>query len=176
MYSLFTMLCQFQLYSKVIQLYTHIYICVYTPSFLYSFPLQFITGYWIAFPVLFSRTLVFIHPGCNSLHLLIPDPPSLLPPPSPLADMVAYLFSFFLSIFLGLHPQHMDVPRPGSNQSYCCRPQPQQCRIQVTSLTCTTAHGNTRSLAHWGQGGQGLNLLPHGYQSELFPLSHNGNS
>ena len=37
------------------------------------FPLWFITGYWIEFPVLYSRTSLFIHPICNSLHLLIPN-------------------------------------------------------------------------------------------------------
>ena len=38
-----------------------------------SFPLWFITGFWIRFPALYSRTLLFIHPVYNSLHLLIPD-------------------------------------------------------------------------------------------------------
>jgi len=33
----------------------------------------FITGYWIQFPVLYSRTLLFIHSGYISLHLLIPN-------------------------------------------------------------------------------------------------------
>ena len=37
------------------------------------FPLWSITGYWIEFPVLYSRTSLFIHPICNSLHLLIPN-------------------------------------------------------------------------------------------------------
>ena len=41
-------------------------------TFLYSFPLLFITGYWIEFPVLYSRTLLLIHSIYNSLHLLIP--------------------------------------------------------------------------------------------------------
>ena len=43
----------------------------YTHSFLYPFPLCFITGYWIWFPVLYSRTLV-VHPFCR-LYLLIPN-------------------------------------------------------------------------------------------------------
>ena len=62
----FTMLCYFLLCSKVTQLY------IYIHSFSYSFPCWFITGYWIWFPVLYSRTLLFIHPIYNSLHLLIP--------------------------------------------------------------------------------------------------------
>ena len=34
------------------------------------------------------------------------------------------------NIFLGPHSQHMEVPRLGSNQSYGCRPTPQQCQIE----------------------------------------------
>ena len=41
--------------------------------FSYSFPLWFITVYWIQFPVLYNRTLLLIHPICNSLHVLIPN-------------------------------------------------------------------------------------------------------
>ena len=43
--------------------YTYIHIL-----FLYSFPLRLIPGCWILFPMLFSRTLLFIHPICNTLH------------------------------------------------------------------------------------------------------------
>ena len=49
--SWFTMLCQSLLYSKVTQFYT----CTH------SFPLWFTPGDWIQFPVLCSRTLLFIH-------------------------------------------------------------------------------------------------------------------
>ena len=49
----------------------------YTYSFSYSFPLQFITGCWIYFPVLCSRTLLFIHSIYRSLHLLIPTSHSI---------------------------------------------------------------------------------------------------
>ena len=53
----------------------------YIHSFSYSFPLWFISGHWIEFPVLPSRTLLCIHPIHNSL--LIPNsqsiPPHLLP-------------------------------------------------------------------------------------------------
>ena len=60
----------------MIQLY------IYRHCFSYSFPLWFITGYWIQFPVLYSRILLFIHSIYNSLHLLIPDSQSFpcLPP------------------------------------------------------------------------------------------------
>ena len=59
---------------------------IYIYSFSYSFPLWFITGYWIQFPVVYSRNLLFIHPiyENNSLHLLTSNfqffPPSLLSP------------------------------------------------------------------------------------------------
>ena len=53
--------------------YTHIL------HFKNSFPLWFIPGDWIEFPVLYSRTLLFIHPRYNSLHLLIPNSQSILP-------------------------------------------------------------------------------------------------
>ena len=39
-----TVLCQFLLYSKVIQLYAHIYTHIF---FLISLPLRFITGFWV---------------------------------------------------------------------------------------------------------------------------------
>ena len=46
-------------------------------AFSYSFPLWFLTGYWIQVPVLYSRTLLFIHPIHNSLHLLTPNSQSI---------------------------------------------------------------------------------------------------
>ena len=54
---------------------------IYIYSFSYSFPLWFITRYWIEFSVLFSRTLLLIH-----LYILVciysklPILPSQLPP------------------------------------------------------------------------------------------------
>ena len=54
--------------------------------FFYSFPLWFITGYWIQFPMLYSRAL-FIHPIYNSLPLLIPNSQT-----QPSIDGVRYLF------------------------------------------------------------------------------------
>ena len=47
-------------------------------------------------------------------------------------------------------------------------------RIQSTSETYTTAHGNAGSLTTEQR--QGLDLSPHGCQSNLFLLSYNGNS
>ena len=77
----------------------HTYVCIHISIFLYSFPLYFISGYWIQFPVLYNRTLWFIHPICNSLHLLIPNFQSKLPhSPSLLAS--TNLFSVSVSLFL----------------------------------------------------------------------------
>ena len=52
---------------------------IYNMSFSYSFPLWFITGYWICYAtVLCSRALLFIYSRYNSLYLLI----SILPSPN----------------------------------------------------------------------------------------------
>jgi len=67
------------------------YIHIYTYSFLYSFPLWFITSYWIQFPMLYSRTWLFTHSVHTSLHLLTPHPS--LP-------TTTSLFSVSLSLFL----------------------------------------------------------------------------
>ena len=46
-------------------------------SFLHFFPLWFILGGWIQFPVLSSRTLLFIHSKCDSFHLPALHPQSI---------------------------------------------------------------------------------------------------
>ena len=56
-----------------------------------------------------------------------------------------FLFHFSFFVFLGLHPQHMEVPRLGVQSE----PQPQQHQIQAMSVTCAIAHGNAGSLTHW---------------------------
>ena len=71
----------------------------FTFTFSYSFALWFITGYWIQFPVLHSRTLLFILLICNSLPPLIPNSQFIPPTPrSPLA--IASLFSMSAGLFL----------------------------------------------------------------------------
>ena len=47
-------------------------VCVCVCSFSCSFPLWFITAYWMASCAIPSRTLAPIHPACNSSRLLIP--------------------------------------------------------------------------------------------------------
>ena len=68
-YSWFTMLDQsvVQNSDSVVQIYT----------FLFPFPLWFITGYQIQFPVLHIKTLVFIHSTWSSLHLPTPNSQSI---------------------------------------------------------------------------------------------------
>ena len=60
-----------------------------------------------------------------------------------------FLFYFIcLFVFLGLHSQHMEVPR--SHQNYGCwpTPQPRQHGIWPASVTYTTSHGNAGSVTH----------------------------
>ena len=55
------------------------------------------------------------------------------------------LFCFWSFVFLGPHPQHMEVSRLGV-----------QSELQLsayTSVTYTTVHGNARSLTHWMRSG-----------------------
>ena len=80
-------------YSKVIQLYTqytHIYV------YGYSFPLWFITGYRIQFPVLYCRSLLFTYFMYNSLYLLVPNSLliSLLPFPFGNHTFVFYICDY----------------------------------------------------------------------------------
>ena len=50
-----------QQHDSVIYIYIYIFVCIYTHSFLYFFPLWFILGYWIWFLVLYSRNLLLIY-------------------------------------------------------------------------------------------------------------------
>ena len=92
-YSWLTIFC---LISAVQQSDSVMHICI---IFSYSFPLWFITGYWIEFPVLYSRILLFIHPTYNSLHLLISNFQSF-PPPSTFLLVRTRLFSTSVNLFL----------------------------------------------------------------------------
>ena len=77
---------------------------IYTFFFIF-FSIIVITGYWIEFPVLYSRTLSFILSIYNSLHLLIPNSQSVPPPPFfPLGNHKSVLYvcesvSVSLSLF-----------------------------------------------------------------------------
>ena len=78
-----------------------IHVCIYS-VLKYSFLLWFITGCWIESPGLYSRTLLFLRPVYNSLHLLTPTFPSVFPPnPSPLATTSLFSMSVILLCFVG---------------------------------------------------------------------------
>ena len=66
-------------------------------------------------------------------------------------NFIIIIITHYYFVFLGPHPQHMEFPRLGVNQSCSHQPmpQPQQCRIWDTSGTYTTAHNNVGSLTHW---------------------------
>ena len=56
-----------------------------------------------------------------------------------------FFILFFLCVFLGPHPRHMEGPRLGFKS------EPQQCQIQAASATYTTAQGKAGSLTHWAR-------------------------
>ena len=68
------MLCYFLLYGKMIQLYIYIYIYIlfHILSIMVYHRIEYIS-------VLRSKTLQFTHPIYNSLHLVTPNSPSILP-------------------------------------------------------------------------------------------------
>ena len=70
-------------------------------------------------------------------------------------DNAFEFFLFVFGFFLGPYLQHMKVPRLGSNWSCSCRPKPQsqQRKIQVESVTYAIAHSNAESLNHWARPG-----------------------
>ena len=76
--------------------YACIHICVYVCMHihvLFSFLFQYgLSQYWMSLPLLYSRTLLFIHSLCNSWHLLTPSSQSI-PPPLPLLLSSTGLFS-----------------------------------------------------------------------------------
>ena len=92
------------------------------------------------------------------------------------ATLDSFSFFFFFFCSLGLHPQHMEVPRLGIKSE-----------LQLPAYTTAIAtwdpscifdlyHSSwQRQISnHWQ--GQGLNPHPHGQQSDSFPLCHKGNS
>ena len=71
----------------------------------------------------------------------------------PVIHITTDFFSFFFifCIFRATSVAYGGSQARESNQSYSCRPalQPQQCRSQALSVTCTRAYGNHGSLTHW---------------------------
>ena len=64
-----------------------------------------------------------------------------------ICNSVDMLF-LFCCPFRATPVQHMEDPRLEAESSYSCQPQPQPLQIQASSVTYTTAHGNTGSLTH----------------------------
>ena len=87
---------------------------------------------------------------------------------------------FFLSVclffaFLGPNLRHMEVPRLGDELELQMPVYTTATETLDPSRICNLHHS---SWQHWilepTEGSQGLNSCPHGYQSGLFPLNHNG--
>ena len=83
-------------------------------------------------------------------------------------------FYFYFICFLGPHAQHMEVPRLGvelelqlpATATATANAGPEPCLRPTPQFMATPDHQPTER-------GQGLNMHPHGYQSDSFPLSHN---
>ena len=99
-------------WTRLKWLSTHVHVTYITHPFSYCFPLWFIVGYWIRFPVLYSRTLLFIHSRYNSLHLLRRNQLS-----KPLKDLhLNFLISHLLAQSLS-HVQLFATPWNAANQA-----------------------------------------------------------
>ena len=79
---------------------------IYAFFFSYYLPLYYILRDWIQFPVLYSRTSLFIHSKCNSSHLSISNFLSIpFPALSPL--ITTSLFSLSVNMFLFCRYVHL---------------------------------------------------------------------
>ena len=78
-------MCSFRLYSKGIRLYAYMHFFMLFSTVVYHRILNIV-------PVLYSRTLLFIHLICNSLRLLTPNS-QCFPPLPPLLLATTSLFS-----------------------------------------------------------------------------------
>ena len=65
----------------------------------------------------------------------------------PQADQIM-MHPFFFFFFLGTHPWHMKVPRLGAESELQLLAYATATWDQATSVTYTTAHDHTGSLAH----------------------------
>ena len=89
-YGWFTKLCEFQMCSKMNQLYTYIYIY---PPWGILVPLWIITEYWIKFPVVCGRSLLgtYFTYNCMYMSILISQFISL-----PLSSPGNHKFAFYI--------------------------------------------------------------------------------
>ena len=84
----------------------------YIVPFLYNLPSWSIPRDWIAFPVLYSRTSLFIDSECNSLHLLTSNSGSIrIPlPTSMYCSYYHRLFALFMGLCQSRHWFHNGPP------------------------------------------------------------------
>ena len=84
---------------------------------------------------------------------------------------------FFCFSFLGMHPRHMEVPRlgveselqlPAYTTATATQDPSHACDLHHSSWQCRTLNPPSEATL--------MNPHPHGYQSDLFLLCHNGNS
>ena len=87
-----------------------------------------------------------------------------------------YVFIYFC--FLGQHPWHMEVPRLGGwIRATAAGPNHSLSNVRFELCLWTTyITAHNKAGAEPAKRGQWSNLYPHGYQLDLFPLSHDGNS
>ena len=107
----------------------------------------------------FSKTLI-LHNNLHEMTLASVFSYCFIPPFSLVFYLVFLCFPLFYGPRLGVELK-LQLPAYATTTA-------------MPDLTYTAAYGNTRSLIHCG--GQGSNLHPHGYQSDSFSLSHDGNS
>ena len=88
-----------------------------------------------------------------------------------------FLIFFYFFAFLGSHPWHMEVPSLGVESEL--QPPAYATAIEKPDPSCVfDLHHNSQQcqILNPLRQGQRSNLHPDGYQSDLFPLSHDGNS
>ena len=105
------------------------------------------------------------------LYSKVTHPPIYTPLPLSIFHQVL----FFVS--LRLHPQHIEVPRLRVKSELQLPAYTRATATQGPSLICDLHHSSwLRRILNPRSKAQGSNLLPHGRQSDSFPLSHDGNS
>ena len=92
--------------------------------------------------------------------------------------ITTFFFSFSFFGFLGPHSRHMGVLRLGIGSELQLPAYATITAMQYPSHVCDLHHSSWQRwiLNLLSKEGQGLNPKPHGYQSDLFLLCHNGNS
>ena len=102
-YSCFTMQCQFQVYSKVIQFYIYIYIyihthmCIYIYTYIYNVPFQILFHYRLLQDIDYSSLCYTVGPCCLFyVQWCVSVNPKLLIYPSPRFSFGSHKFVFYV--------------------------------------------------------------------------------